>query len=71
MTLFQRDLENQEIGLEKGREEGRNEGREEAYYEMVRDGDISEEKAASKLSLAIDAFKEAYALWLKSQTSMV
>lgn len=50
MTLMMRDLENQEIGLEKGRKEGRKEGRKqgrkegrkerdrEKIAEMIRDG---------------------------------
>ena len=46
MTLMMRDLENQEIGIEKGRKEGREEGREEGRDEerrnvierMLRDG---------------------------------
>ena len=39
MTLFQRDLENQEIGIEKGRKEGREKGREEGREEGRAEGE--------------------------------
>lgn len=40
----------------KGKNIGREEGRIEMLYELVRDGDISIEKAASKAGISVDDF---------------
>ena len=47
-----------EEGLERGREEGREEGQFIAYLDLVNDGIISIETAASKLGISIEDFEE-------------
>jgi predicted transposase YdaD len=41
-------------GIKKGRKEGKNEGRLEAFIEMINDGLITIEQAASKLNMSVD-----------------
>jgi len=62
MTLFMRDREKIAEGRAEGRAEGIVEGvakgRFAAYAELVRDGDMTIEKAAEKLQMGIDEFKQ-------------
>ena len=48
-------------------EDAMKKGKAEAYFSMVRDGDIDETKAAKKLSLSLDQFRDAYKKWLALQ----
>ena len=70
MTLLMRDLENQEIGIEKGREEGRKEGRDERDREkieiMLRKGKTAEE-VADLADYPIDLVKSVQKNLLETQ----
>ena len=52
---------------EDAMKKGISQGKAEAYFSMVRDGDIDETKAAKKLSLSLDQFRDAYKKWLALQ----
>ena len=53
----------EEIGFEKGREEGKKEGKLSAFYEMIKNGIITLEQAASTIGITkdklLDEFKES------------
>ena len=50
------------VALQDAKDEGREEGREEgqllAYMELVKDGDISIEKAASRFGISPEKFRK-------------
>jgi predicted transposase YdaD len=54
MSAMAKEKEYEQRGIKKGRKEGKNEGRLEAFIEMINDGLVTIEQAASKLNVSVE-----------------